>query len=103
MRRRLPVMPREIVTFQPPGGEFRKADYPWLRAVRACVRGGDGGASSDGTPGERGETRIELIHDDEIPPVLRIEVGRGGRGAPGAASGQDAFILLELYDEPVPE
>jgi hypothetical protein len=70
-----------------------------VRAVRACLRGGDGGAASDGTPGSAGETVWLLLCDDEIPSELTIVLGRGGRGAPGARDGQDAFAILELYDE----
>lgn len=93
------VTPREIVTVGPPGGEFRKAEYPWLRAVRLCVRGGDGGAASDGTPGESGETRFLTLSIDEVPALLRVMLGRGGRGAPGAQDGEDGFALVELYDQ----
>lgn len=94
-------MPREILTYSPPGGEFRRADYPWLRAVRASIRGGNGGAASDGSPGGLGQTRSVLIPVDEISEVWKVVVTRGGRGAPGAEDGQDGFVMLELYDKGV--
>lgn len=93
------MTPREILAYGPPGGEFRKADYPWLRAVRVCVRGGDGGAARDGSPGGLGQTRSMLVRVDEIDSVWRVAIGRGGRGAPGAENGEDGFVLLELYDQ----
>lgn len=94
--------PQEILTYAPPGGEFLKADYPWLQSIRACVRGGDGGAASDGSPGGPGETNCIRLTVDEIPEKLTIQVARGGRGAPGAEDGEDGFVLIELYGEPRP-
>lgn len=91
--------PREILAYGPPGGEFRKDDYPWLRAVRLCVRAGDGGAATDGTPGEPGETRFATLPVEEVSDLRRISLGRGGRGAPGAQDGEDGFALIELYDQ----
>lgn len=96
------MTPREILTYGPPGGEFRKVDYPWLRAVRVCSRGGDGGAAADGSPGGKGETTFVLLTAERIGEVWQVVVGRGGRGAPGAQDGQDGFVLLELYDD-IPE
>lgn len=57
------VMPREILTF--PVGEaanLRRADYPWLVAVHAYLKGGDG--ATDGVPGADGYLVLELYDRD---------------------------------------
>jgi hypothetical protein len=91
--------PREILTFVAPGGTFRKADYPWLLAVRVTVRGGDGGGASDGTPGQDGQTALTLLRVEDLPAEVPITVGAGGKGAPPLGKdGADGFVLMELFD-----
>jgi hypothetical protein len=93
------LVPRDILTFTVPGGEFRKADYPWLVAVRATVRGGDGGASSDGNLGEAGETISTLLSASDLEDVVPITVGASGKaGGPDSPDGEDGFVMLELFD-----
>jgi hypothetical protein len=94
------VSPREILSFTPPGGEFRKAEYPWLVAVRVTARGGDGSNAADGSPGGKGETSIVLVPVADLEEVTTITVGSGGKGVgPKSPDGADGFVLLELFDE----
>jgi len=45
-------------------GEFRKDDYPWLKAVRVIAKGGDA-AKPDGSQGDDGYVMVELYGDPE--------------------------------------
>lgn len=97
-------VPREVLTYGPGAHLFYPGDHRWARTVRFHVQPGQGGSASDGTPGERVPLVSVEYPVDTLDPVLEIVVGRGGRGAPGAADGDDGFILVELYgDTPTPE
>lgn len=76
--------PREVLTFLPPGGVFQKADYPWLKAVRVTLRGGDSAA------GHPGGTNSQTLPVDALPDLFSVTVGHG----------VGAHCLVELYEEP---
>lgn len=79
-------------------GEFLKADYPWCKHIRITIQGGRGGASSDGTPGQLGESSSMLLDTANLPDHLSVVIGKGGKGAPGAQDGEDGLVIVELYD-----
>lgn len=80
---------RAIVKFTS-SGTFTKADYPWLRAVRARVQAGGGGAASSPNPGgspgggggEYAETFIEVA---DLATSETVTVGAGGAGGNGSS------------------
>lgn len=93
------VVPREVISYLPPGGTFRKVDYPWLVAVRVTLKGGDGGAGARGEPGQPGESASRVILASDLGEEELVTVGEGGRGAsPGAGDGRDGYLLVELFD-----
>jgi hypothetical protein len=90
-------------------GNFQKANYPWLRAIRVvCVGGGGGGAGviltgatqmSLGHGGGGGVIAESFIDDltllTAIETVTRGDGGAGGTGNnPGAAGGSTSFGTL---------
>ena len=95
---------REVVTFTA-NGTFTKADYPWLRAVRArAVGGGGGGGGAGGTAsgdaaagggGGSGGYAEALVEAASLPASVAVTVGSGGSGgigeATGAAGGTTSF------------
>ncbi len=92
----LPVrVPREVLTFGPGAHTFCPSDYPWLKLVRVT---GQGGAASDGTPGEPGEVGSLEVAVERLPVSATVRVGAGGRGAPGAQPGDPGLIVIELFD-----
>jgi hypothetical protein len=92
------IAPRDVVSYSPPGGTFRKADYPWLVAIRVTARGGDGGGNSAGEPGGPGETLSRVILATDLADEETVAVGAGGHAAPGGRDGADGYILVELFD-----
>lgn len=62
------------------------------------AQGGHGGAAADGTPGEPGQLWTARLQVGELFEVERLWVGEGGPGGDGAEKGDDAMVLLELYD-----
>ncbi len=90
-------VPREILTYGPGSFHFRPADYPWLTAIRVVIQGAQAGASSDGTPGPRGETVTNVIPADQLPPTVDGEVGAGGCSFDGASRGDHGILVVELY------
>jgi hypothetical protein len=99
---------REVVTYPPGKHEFRPGNYPWLAAVRVGVQGAQGGASSDGNPGAASFDFREIPRA-ELPEVVPVEVGRGGRSglvtdlSTGVTcvseQGHDGLVVVELYAE----
>jgi len=76
--------------------QFVKANYPWLRGIRATVTGaggGGGGAGGNGRgggSGAAGATGIKWLNEAAIaalPPSADVVVGAGGSG--GAAGEND--------------
>lgn len=90
--------PREVLTYGPGSHEFYPADYPWLRTLRVCMQASQAGASSDGHPGQTGQFTTQDLPVEALPLIVEIVVGVGGRGAPGAPSGDPGLLILELYD-----
>lgn len=90
-------MLRQVLTFTS-NGNFVKADYPWLRAVRfICVGGGGGGAGviltgatqmSLGNGGGGGVLAESFITDlTTLSAIEGVTIGTGGTGGVGNASG----------------
>lgn len=94
------VLPRETLVFNT-SGVFRKEDYPWLVTARLFIKGGDGGAASDGTPGEKGETDSVLLTADELDAETRVVLGAPGLGSGGGADGEPGYARFDLYDQVV--
>jgi hypothetical protein len=93
------ITPRDVVSYSAPGGTFRKADYPWLVAIRVTVRGGDGGAGLNGEPGGTGESASVVILASNLGDEEVVTVGAGGNAAaPAGRAGQDGYVLVELFD-----
>lgn len=93
------AVPREVISYSPPGGTFRKGDYPWLVAVRVTLKGGDGGAGERGEPGQPGESVSKVILASDLGEEELVTIGEGGKGASGVGDGHDGYVLVELFDE----
>lgn len=91
--------PAATLVYGTPGEhEFRKADHPGITHIIVTAQGGRGGASSTGTPGQPGTSLSYLLPAERLPPVQRIVIGRGGRGAPpGGQAGEHGMMLIEVY------
>lgn len=95
---------REIITYTE-NGAFVKANYPWLRAVRAKVQGGGGGGGSASAnasgryagPGGGGAYVERLFAVGELGPSETVTVGAGGAGGgdtveeSGSSGGSSSF------------
>ena len=82
------AVPREMISYSPPGGIFRKGDYPWLVAVRVTIKGGDGGTGARGEHGQPGESVSKVILASDLEEEELVTVGEGGKGAsPGVGDG----------------
>jgi len=79
--------PREILSIPPPGGVFAKSDYPWLKALRITLHGGDGAPASDGTPGRACEAKSMMVSASDLPESITFWLG----------DGEGAHAMLELY------
>ncbi len=90
-------MLRQTLTFTS-NGNFVKADYPWLRAVKfTCVGAGGGGAGviltgatqmSIGNGGGGGVTAESFITDlTTLSAIEGVTIGTGGTGGTGNAAG----------------
>lgn len=97
-------MLREVLTYGPGRHQFDPAAYPWMEYVVITVIGGDGGAASDGTPGERGTWRTDrfsaaLWRSWGVGSIV-ITAGEPPTG-PGAQRGGDGCVIIEIHGPPV--
>ena len=82
-------------------GDFKKADFPWLRAIRVKCQGagGAGGSIQNGTgvsgAGSGGGYAESFIADIEsLPDTVQVTVGAGGTtvtGGDGNPGGDSSF------------
>lgn len=90
-----------ILTYPPGRHQFRPGDYPWLSAVLVILQGGAGAPDCPGGPDHPGRLTHKRIPAANLPELLNIFVGEGGRpGQPGAKPGQAGLAVLELYGRP---
>jgi hypothetical protein len=75
------------------GAVFHKAEHPGLTHIRITVQGSEGGAASDGTPGQPGGVVYRTMLAEDIPECVHIRVGAGGR--PGGLPGS---VLVSVYN-----
>jgi len=75
-------------------GQFNKADYPWLRAIRVRCQGGGGGGggaqgANRGSQGGGGGGYAESFITDiaGLPSSVTVTRGGGGSGGSGGANG----------------
>lgn len=89
-------LPRQVLYYTA-NGTFKKADYPWLRAIRVRVQGGGGGGGgaaatsvnfSVGTGGGGGGYAESFITDiASLAATVTVTRGAGGTAAAGGTGG----------------
>jgi len=72
--------------------------YPDARYIGVISAGGDGGAASDGTPGEEGQI---VAKEFELPGTWQFIVTNPKRGRrstiKGAGDGKDGTLIVAFY------